>query len=305
MRYVPAGRYRLGAEGEHAGPDEGPVHEVAVQGFWIDRTEVTNRQFREFVDSTGYVTTAEQEVPPEDVPGLEEPLPAGSQVFAPPPASPDESVDNIENLSWWRWAKGACWRHPEGPDSDLEGRWDHPVVQVSWHDARAYARWAGKRLPTEAEWEIAARGGLVQAGYVWGDERRPGGGDPANLWQGSFPVSDLAADGFHGTAPVGRFPPNGYDLVDMSGNVWEWCEDLYHPRTFTALEDGATDPTGPSESYDPLLPGREVRVLRGGSFLCNDSYCRGYRPSARMKSTPDTGLPHTGFRCVSDAPAPR
>jgi sulfatase modifying factor 1 len=302
MVWVPGGTFRMGDEGPGSLPDEHPVHEVTVGGFFIDRTEVTNAEFREFVDATDYVTTAERapsrdellaQLPPGSEPSPEALLP-GSLVFM----SPDRSQGAIDELSWWRWTPGASWRHPEGPGSDLTGREAHPVVHVSWDDANAYARWARKRLPTEAEWERAARGGLDGARYAWGVEKEPSGKQMANIWQGQFPVTNLASDGFVGTAPVGSFPPNGYGLRDMSGNVWEWCLDWYRPDTYRDRRAGVRDPTGPESSYVPGEPETPMRVIRGGSFLCNDGYCIGYRPGARMKSSPDTGLCHLGFRCV-------
>jgi len=259
----------------------------------MDRTEVTNEQFERFVNATGYVTVAEQQPRREDFPAAPpERLVPGSIVFV----SPTEEVPLDDYLSRFKWTPGANWRHPEGPGSNLAGREKHPVVQVCWDDAVAYAQWANKRLPTEAEWEFAARGGLDRKRYCWGDELKPGGRWMANIWQGRFPNENTAEDGFKGTAPVGSFPPNGYGLYDMAGNVWEWCADWYRPDYYR--NSPFANPKGPPDSYDPNEPGIPKRVQRGGSFLCCVGYCFNYRPSARMGCTPDTGMSHVGFRCV-------
>ena len=306
----------MGSEAPAARPDEGPAHRVRVDGFWIDRTEVTNAEFAAFVEATGYVTTAERAVDWAELaeqlpPGTPKPpdaeLAPGSAVFA-PPAEP-MPLDDVGR--WWRWTPGASWRHPAGPGSDLEGLARHPVVHVSWADATAYASWARKRLPTEAEWERAARFGHDGAVHAWGDELEPNGRHQANVWQGRFPYHDTAEDGFASTAPVGSFPPNALGLVDLAGNVWEWTADRYRPDTYrrrlSALEPGGccSNPAGPERAADPRHPfAPDLRVQKGGSFLCHASYCSSYRPSARMASTPDSSLSHLGFRCVSDAPAP-
>ena len=310
--WIPGGTFSMGSTDPLARPDEQPVHRVRVSGFWIDRTEVTNRQYDAFVRATGYVTVAERPIVWEDLaaqlpPGTphpgEEALRPGSLVFM----EPSEPVPLDRFDLWWSWTPGACWRAPEGPGSDLEGRWDHPVVQVAYEDAAAFAAWAGKRLPTEAEWEFAARGGLEGAPFAWGSE--PLAPERCNIWTGSFPDANSAADGFPRTAPVGSFPANGFGLHDVAGNVWEWCSDFFDPGTYArraASGDVAVDPVGPAESVDPRSPYSKVsRVQRGGSFLCNDSYCASYRPSARMASAQDTGLSHLGFRCVrgGDPPA--
>jgi formylglycine-generating enzyme required for sulfatase activity len=283
---------------------------VRVRPFFMDRTEVTNAQFREFVAATGYVTTAERapdvaellrQLPPGTPPPPREQLVPGSLVFSPPPGA---TLD-MHPHTWWRWVPGACWRQPEGPGSSIDGRADHPVVHVSYDDALAYAQWAGKRLPTEAEWEFAARGGLERAPYVWGTEREPDPRTcPANVWEGEFPRENLLRDGFSSTAPVGSFPQNGYGLADMAGNVWEWCADWYRPDAYAqrARRGVSVDPTGPAASFDPDEPTVPKRVTRGGSFLCSDVYCCGFRPSARMKTSADTGLNNTGFRCVRSLP---
>ena len=295
MAAIPAGVYRLGSD-EHY-PEERPARDIEVRAFAIDTSPLTNEDFARFVDATSYVTVAERALRPEDFPGVPaDQLVPGSVVFTPPA----EAVPLDQPLRWWSFVPGANWRHPEGPGSDLSGRMNHPVVQVAWEDADAYARWAGKRLPTEAEWERAARGGLAGLRYVWGDVFQPEGRFMANTFQGTFPHRNTIEDGFAATAPVRSFPPNGYGLYDMAGNVWEWCEDNYRPDAYQAHEK--LNPKGPADSFDPREPGTPKRVIRGGSYLCSDVYCTGYRPSARMKSAPDTGLSHTGFRCVKDGP---
>jgi formylglycine-generating enzyme required for sulfatase activity len=297
MVWVPGGTFWMGSDEGH--PDERPAHQVTVHGFWMDRTEVTNEQFDEFVKATGYVTVAEQPPDPKDFPDASpEMLVPGSVVFSPPTG--EVSLEN--HYLWWKWMPGANWRHPEGPGSDLRGREKHPVVQVSWMDAVAYADWAGKRLPTEAEWEFASRGGLDRKAYPWGDDLTPGDRWPVNIWQGRFPIENTQGDGFRATAPVASYPPNGYGLHDLAGNVWEWCSDWYRPDAYTTQPK--LNPRGPLDSFDPAEPKVQKKVMRGGSYLCSELYCTGYRPSARMKSSPDTGLSHTGFRCVKDGPRP-
>jgi formylglycine-generating enzyme required for sulfatase activity len=306
MVWIPGGEFMMGTDADLGWPDEKPAHRVRVNGFWMDETEVTNAQFRAFVEATGYVTTAEKppnaeeiqrQMPPGTPPPPRENLVPASLVFV-PTSGPVPVVGPRVHRQWWKWTPGACWKHPEGPDSDLTGKDDHPVVHVSWDDAVAYAKWAGKRLPTEAEWEFAARGGLDGKTYVWGDERA----DPsrANLWQGRFPYENTALDGYERTAPVKSYPANGYGLYDMAGNVWEWCSDYYHHDLYKQRKGQGVvvDPTGPASSFDPRNPFGPSRVQRGGSFLCNDSYCSRYRPSARHGSSPDSGMSHVGFRCV-------
>ncbi len=291
MVWIPGGTFWMGAD-DGSMQDAGPVHEVTVDGFWIDRTEVTNRQFAAFVQATGYVTVAERRPDPRDFPGVPpEKLVPGSLVFTPPVG--EVSLENP--LAWWRYVPGADWRHPEGPDSTIEGKENHPVVQVCWQDADAYARWAGKRLPTEAEWEYAARGGKSRTRFIWGDELRPGGRWRANIWQGHFPDRGSAEDGFIRTAPVGSFPANAFGLYDMAGNVWEWCADWYRPGYDVRR---TRNPLGPPSSYDPDEPGVRKRVQRGGSFLCTEQYCTRYLPGARGKGAIDTAASHVGFRCV-------
>ena len=303
MVWIPGGEFTMGTNDERlAWPEEKPAHRVRVRGFWMDDHEVTNEQFKKFVDATGYVTTAERvptaeeilkNVPPGTPPPKKEDLVAGSLVFRPTKGP----VDKRDYSQWWSWTPGASWKHPEGPGSSIEGRVRHPVVQVSWDDAAAYAAWAGKRLPTEAEWEFAARGGLAERPYVWGDEPFSATKPQANIWQGDFPYRNTAIDGFERTAPVKSFPPNGYGLYDMAGNVWEWCADWFDPELY-AKRAGTlvVDPAGPDAPPGPSYSAR--RSQRGGSFLCCDDYCSRYRPSARHGGAPDTGMSHVGFRCV-------
>ncbi len=297
MVWIPAGEFTMGSE--HF-TDSQPLHRVKVDGFWIDRTEVTNAEFAEFVEATGYETVAERTPTPEDFPGVPpEGLIPGSIVFTPP--SESVALDNAFN--WWSFVPGANWRHPEGPDSSIEERMNEPVVQIAFPDAEAYAKWAGKRLPTEAEWEFAARGGLDSKPYVWGDEFQPDGKYFANTYQGHFPDENTAEDGFTAAAPVGSFPPNGYGLVDMAGNVWEWCSDWYQPAWgLTEKEVGVLEnPQGPDSSFDPDEPTVKKRLQKGGSFLCTDQYCTRYMPGGRGKGEIMTGANHVGFRCVQDA----
>ena len=297
MVYLPGGTFRMGAA--EGNPDEQPVHDVTLDGFWIDTTEVTNEQFARFVEATGYVTVAERTPRPEDYPTVPpSELAAGSIVFTPPPG---EDVPLNNHLVWWQYVKGADWRHPEGPDSNLQGREKHPVVHVAHEDAEAYAKWAGKRLPTEAEWEYAARGGLAGQTFVWGSEFLPNNQWRANIWQGKFPSQNTKEDGYVATAPVGSFPANGFGLYDISGNVWEWCADWYHPQYYQVSP--VRNPQGPPAGYDPNEPGVKKRVQRGGSYLCSDVYCTAYRPYRRGKGAIDTGTNHLGFRCVRSAAA--
>jgi formylglycine-generating enzyme required for sulfatase activity len=307
MVWVPGGTFRMGtAEGGKLFADAGPVHHVAVNGFWMDEHEVTNTEFARFVAETGYVTVAERKPTREAIqrglpegapPPTDDQLVAGSLVFMPP----TEAVPWDNPGGWWQWVPGACWKHPEGPGTDTKGRETHPVVHVAWEDAAAFAKWAGKRLPTEAEWEFAARGGLDHKKYVWGNEE-PEAGDThrCNKWQGEFPHHNTAVDGYARTAPVGSFEPNGYGLYDMAGNVWEWCADWYRPDYYE--KSPKVNPKGPKSSYDPSEPNPNLpkRVQRGGSFLCSDKFCSRYRPAGRGKGDVDTGLSHLGFRCVKD-----
>ncbi len=306
MAWVPGGEFSMGCDDPrgmpHGGPDAmadaRPIHRVRVDGFWMDRTEVTNAQFADFVGATGYVTVAERKPRAEDFPGAPpEKLVAGSVVFTPPA----QAVRLNDHYRWWAYVAGASWRHPRGPASSIAGGGDAPVVQVAYEDAAAYARWAGKRLPTEAEWEFAARGGESGRVYTWGDEFRPGGAWRANTWQGEFPVRDTGEDGYAGLAPAARFPANGYGLHDMAGNAWEWCSDWYRPDTYreqAAAGGVANNPTGPASSLDPTEPGQAKRVLRGGSFLCTEQYCTRYMVGTRGKGEVSTASDHLGFRCV-------
>ena len=307
MVWIPAGNFMMGGDNEQARKDEYPKHGVKVNGFYMDATEVTNAQFSEFVKATGYITTAEKDINWEEIksqvpPNTPKPpdsvLKAASLIFV-----PTKSEVNLNDYSqWWAWTRGANWKHPNGPNSDIIGKDNFPVTHVSWDDAVAYSKWAGKRLPTEAEWEYAARGGLINNSYSWGKTFDEMGASKCNFWQGNFPYLNLNKDGFIGAAPVKSFAPNGYGLYDVAGNVWEWCADLYNNDYYTQLSKTklAINPKGPTKSYDPDEPLITKRVMRGGSFLCNDSYCSGYRVSARMKSSPDSGMEHLGFRCVMD-----
>ena len=307
MVWIPGGEFTMGTDSDIGWADEKPAHRVRVDGFFIDETEVTNAQFRRFVEATGYVTTAERaptaeeilaQSPPGTPPPPPEELVPGSLVFQP---TPGPVADFRDVSQWWHWTPGACWKHPEGPGSSTDGMDEHPVVHVSWFDAEAYAKWAGKRLPTEAEWECAARGGLENQPYVWGSEKPTDTRIFANIWQGEFPYSNTAADGYVRTSPARTYAPNGYGLYDMAGNVWEWCADWYD-RDLYRKRAGAgvvVNPTGPAASSDPLRPYQTQRAQRGGSFLCHESYCWRYRPSARHGCTPDTGMSHVGFRCVT------
>jgi len=300
MVWIPGRTFRMGSDDHY--PEEAPAHRVAVDGFFIDATPVTNAQFRRFVEATGHVTMAE--IPPDaaDYPGaLPDMLVAASVVFVPPP----HRVGLHDHYQWWQFVAGANWRHPQGPDSSIDGKDDHPVVHVAASDVEAYARWAGKALATEAEWELAARGGLEGAEFAWGDEFAPQGLHRANTWQGEFPSENLAQDGYTGTSPVGAYPANGYGLFDMIGNVWEWTADWYRPRHPGEVLKACCIPENPrggpeQESFDPAQPQVRIprRVMKGGSHLCAPNYCRRYRPAARMAQPVDTSTSHLGFRCV-------
>lgn len=307
MVLVPKADFMMGGNDELKREDELPRHRVLLDPFWMDETEVTNARFRKYVEENGYITTAEQTPDweelkkqlPEGTPKPDESvLVPGSLVFTPPNREVD--LNNFGN--WWTWVPGANWKQPLGPGSDIEGLEDHPVIHVSWFDANEYCRHMGKRLPTEAEWEWAARGGLPDDPYSWGEEHVSQGEPKANTWDGSFPYKNSGKDGFKVTAPVKSFPPNAYGLYDIAGNVWEWTGDWYRHDYYEMINnpDGVKNPKGPSDSLDPAEPYAEKRVQRGGSFLCNESYCSGYRVAFRQKSSPDTGMSHSGFRCVKD-----
>ena len=308
MVWIPGGEFTMGTDSDLGWADEKPAHRVRVNGFFMDETDVTNAQFRKFVEATSYVTTAEkppdiEELMRQSGPNAQHPskemMVPGSLVFMPTDGPVPVKGPNV-HMQWWKWTPGASWRHPEGPGSNIEGKDDHPVVHVSWFDAVAYAKWAGKRLPTEAEWEFAARGGLDNKPYVWGDDKPTDDNIHANLWQGEFPNSNTAKDGYVRTSPVKAFAPNGYGLYDMAGNVWQWCGDWYQVNLYSlrAGQGVIDNPQGPEKSFDPRQPYSPLRVQKGGSFLCNDAYCTRYRPSARHGCTPDTGMSHMGFRCA-------
>ena len=297
MAWIPGGTFWMGCEGCGM-PDALPSHLVEVDGFWMDRTPVTNADFERFVTATRYVTVAERPLDAKDFPGVpKEKLTPGSAVFA--PTSQPVPLDNP--LQWWRFTPGANWKHPAGAGSDWRGRADHPVVHIAFEDALAYAKWAGKRLPTEAEFEFAARGGLDRHRYPWGNELAPGGKPAANIWQGTFPAKDRGDDGYTGTSPVSAFQANGFGLHDMGGNVWQWCADWYRPDYFTTLASQgaiARNPQGPADSFDPQEPGAAKRVLKGGSYLCTDQYCARYLVGSRGKSEVSSGTSNLGFRLV-------
>ena len=313
MVLVPGGEFEMGADVSAGASlcgrgdptaDALPVHRVQVPAFWMDRDEVTNARFAAFIAATGYVTVAERSPDAKNLPGVPANLlVAGALVF-----TPTVSAVPLDQWSqWWRYQPGADWRHPTGPGSNLVGREAYPVVQVAYPDAAAYAAWAGKRLPTEAEWEFAARGGLPGKRYAWGDELCPAGKWMANIYQGRFPTKDTGADGFAGLAPVGQFPPNGYGLRDMAGNVWEWCADWYRADYYAQVAHAGTvaeNPQGPADSLDPGEPTVPKRVQRGGSFLCTDQYCSRYLVGSRGQADPNTASNHVGFRCVRDVGLP-
>jgi formylglycine-generating enzyme len=298
MMWIPGGTFLMGSDKHY--PEEAPAHRVTVGGFWMDVCTVTNREFARFVEATAYVTVAERPVNPDDYPGAKpELLTPSSVVFKKPPRG--TSLDN--HFRWWVYVRGADWRHPRGPASSIKDLSDHPVVHVAYEDAEAYAKWVSKALPTEAEWEFAARGGLDGANFVWGNELTPEGRHLANTWQGEFPSHNLYEDGYEWTAPVGSFPPNGFGLYEMAGNVWEWTTDWY--REHNKIDSpccAVENPRGATreDSYDPRQPAIKIprKVMKGGSYLCAPNYCQRYRPAARMSQPIDTSTCHLGVRCI-------
>ncbi|GAB3931682.1 formylglycine-generating enzyme family protein [Larkinella terrae] len=290
MVLIPGGTFQMGSD---EFPDSRPLHTVKVDGFWMDKHEVTNAEFARFVEATKYVTVAERPLNPKDYPGVPaDKLVPGSAVFTPP----NQQISLENPLAWWQYVAGASWKHPAGPQSTIQGHENEPVVHVSYEDAAAYAKWAGKRLPTEAEWEFAAQGGKGNRKYYWGEELKPGGKWIANIYQGNFPNQNAKEDGFAGIAPVRSFPANPYGLYDMDGNVWEWCQDLYRPDYYR--NSPKENPKGPTDSYDPDEPGAVKYVQRGGSFLCSDQYCIRYKAGSRGKGEVSSGSDNLGFRCV-------
>ncbi len=299
MIFIPSGTFWMGCE-EGSFIDTKPVHQVRIDGFWLDKKLITNEQFAEFVNATDYLTVAERKPQAKDFPGAPtKNLVPGSLVFTPP----TYAVSLRSHYQWWRYVPGANWRHPEGPKSNLTGRWHHPVVQIAYDDALAYAKWAGKRLPTEAEFEYAARGGLDRKLFSWGDSLKSNGQWQANIWQGNFPEKNTAEDGFCNTSPVASFPANNYGLYDMTGNVWEWCSDWYRADYYKSLPAAqiVKNPPGPVDSLDPNEPSVPKRVQRGGSFLCTDQYCARYLVGARGKGEPSSGCSNVGFRCAKNS----
>lgn len=297
MVWLPSGSFQMGS---NEFPDAQPIHQVQLDGFWIDEHEVTNAQFAQFVEATGYQTIAERALNPSDFPNVPlDMLVPGSAVFSPP----NYKVELNDHIQWWQYVAGANWRHPEGPSSSIKGKEHYPVVQVSYVDAAAYAAWAGKRLPTEAEWEYAARSMKKNPKYYWGNELKPEGSWVANVFQGDFPTKDSEEDGFAGPAPVKSFPANAFGLYDMDGNVWEWCADFYRSGYYKSSP--VKNPKGPSDSFDPQEPGMVKRVQRGGSFLCSDQYCERYIAGSRGKGEVSSASNNIGFRCVSDTEGPQ
>lgn len=307
MVWIQGGTFVMGTDEQQAYDHERPAHQVKLKGFWMDETEVTNAQYKAFVDATGYITVAERkpawkdlqkQSPPGTPPPPDSVMVPGALVFNPP----KEPVMLNDYSQWWRWLPGTDWKHPEGPDSNLEGRMQFPVIHVAYEDAKAYCNWAGKRLPTEAEWEFASRGGAEQQRYAWGNDLKHKGRFMANTFQGSFPNYNSAEDGFERLAPVKSFPANAYGLYDMIGNVWEWTSDWYDVNYFEELARSAVsvNPQGPEKPFDPNEPYAIKRVSKGGSFLCADDYCVNYRPSARQGTAFDSGMSNLGFRCVRD-----
>jgi len=297
MVWIKKGDFHMGCN-DPAFTDAQPIHKVRLSGFWLDKTTVTNEQFDKFVKETNYITVAERTPQQKDFPNAKtENLVAGSLVFK----APEHPVPLGNHYQWWQYVQGANWRHPEGPDSNIKDRMNHPVVHVAWQDTAAYAKWAHKRLPTEAEFEYAARGGLNQKTFSWGDQLKPNDKWQANIWQGHFPSHNTQEDGYFSTSPIGSFPANGFGLYDMTGNVWQWCSDWYRADYYKTLRNRITvNPQGPDDSFDPKEPRVAKRVQRGGSFLCSDQYCARYLVGARGKGEPDSSSCHVGFRCAQD-----
>lgn len=309
MVLVQGGDFIMGTNDDESYEQERPAHKVHVDPFYIDKTEVTNKEFKAFVDATGYVTVAERKPDWEELktmlpPGTPKPddelLQPGSMVFS----APTTDVPTTDISAWWKWVEGASWKHPEGPASNINDRMNHPVVHIAWEDANAYCKWAKKRLPTEAEWEFAARGGLVEKRFGWGDDFKKDQHFMANTFQGKFPSRNTGEDGYLGTSPVGSFAPNGYGLYDMIGNVWEWTSDWYDFDEYKKInvKQVLYNPHGPDKTFNPENSYAKERVTKGGSFLCADNYCINYRPSARRGTSYDSGASHIGFRCVKDVP---
>jgi formylglycine-generating enzyme required for sulfatase activity len=305
MKKIPGGEFSMGSGDNESYEHEFPRHRVAVKDFWLDETEVTNKQFDEFVKATGYVTVAERkpaweelqkQLPPGTPPPPDSILVPGALVFV----APKEFVPLYDYSLWWKWTPGANWKHPDGPGSSIDISGELPVVQIAFEDAQAYCKWMGKRLPTEAEWEFASHGGDGETRFAWGDEATVDGKFMANTFQGSFPVTNTAEDGYSGVAPVKRYAPNGYGLYDMIGNVWEWTSDWYDVRHFTecAARGTVEDPQGPATTFDPQDPYAMKRVTKGGSYLCAPNYCSNYRPAARQSTAFDSGASNLGFRCA-------
>jgi formylglycine-generating enzyme len=300
MVYIKGGTFEMGGDNDQASDDEFPKHKVNLKGFWIDVSEVTNAQFAEFVLATNYNTTAEKNI---DWNEIQKQLPPNTPKPTDEDLQPASLVFNLvynDSDYWWKMEKNVNWKHPSGPNSDIIGKENFPVVHISWYDAQAYCKWAKKRLPTEAEWEFAARGGLKNKIYSWGNESVDIGTTKCNNWQGEFPKTNLILDKYLKSSPVKSFLPNDYGLYDMAGNVWEWCSDWYDTNYYSKISNGIKNPKGPEKSFDPEDIYAQKRTLRGGSFLCCEGYCSGYRNARRMKETPDTSMEHIGFRCVSD-----
>ena len=307
MVLIPSGTFEMGSVNKEGFYDEYPRHVVKINSFWMDKTEVTNAQFKKFVDETGYITTAEKKIDWDEIKkGLPKNTPKPNDSLLEPSSLvfkyTESSVNLQDHTQWWKFQKGANWKNPWGPGSSIDGKDDYPVVHISWNDAQAYCEWAGKRLPTEAEWEYASRGGINHSVYSWGNQIINTGLPKANTWDGEFPYKNSLKDNFEFLAPVKKFIPNGYGLYDIAGNVWEWCYDWYRHDYYKEFENNIADnPIGPENSFDPNEPYLPKKVMRGGSFLCNDSYCSGFRNSMRMKTSPDTSSIHAGFRTVLDA----